>query len=74
MRTARSARVGNSSPTIPRCKCGNGPADCQLVYYKPTNRGMSLYHDGWYDMRCADKAAFAILSRGVDFVKVMRRS
>jgi len=55
-----------------RCRCGNGVADIRLTYDKNTRRGISRYTSGPMDMRCADKEAFAVMSRGVAWVKATR--
>lgn len=58
---------------MPRmCKCGNGMADIKLEYYKPTRRGESCVVTVPMDMRCADKTAMAVMSRGARSVKARR--
>jgi len=46
-----------------RCRCGSEEATVRLEYDKYTNRGHSRYVTGPKGMRCADKEAFAVLSR-----------
>jgi hypothetical protein len=55
-----------------KCKCG-GEANVRLIYDKPSTRGIARYRSGWKCMRCADKEAFAVLTRGIDRVMAERR-
>jgi hypothetical protein len=71
MMAARSAKRSNPSRTR-ICRCGNGPAVWRIHYDRTTRRGISAYTGGPACMRCVDKEAFAVMARGVMFVKVTR--
>lgn len=54
-----------------RCKCG-GERTVRLTYEKRSRRGITRYQSGPMCTRCADKEAFAVLARGVAWVKADR--